>query len=265
MTGADPVLVGMIVAGLAAVVLQVSDAAGALIDASTVRDSDDPDALTRRRGRELFWALALTATLAVLIAYGVDRAARLAAGPGVGVLLLTTVAAFLVGCVGVLAVLRRERPTYARLRRDLRDRSTFTVDADELRDFEVRLERADRVRSRRPTAVFALRLLGVVLIAVATALVASEDAALLPIALVGVAAHLVAVVIALRASATHRRRLEAPRSSGRRRGRVAARRGRVDARTRPNPSARQRSGVARPGNPCARDPAREATLMADRL
>ena len=209
MTGADPVLVGMIVAGLAAVVLQVSAAAGAHIDASTVRDSDDPDALTRRRGRQLFWALALTATLAVLIAYGVDRAARLAAGPGVGVLLLTAAAAFLVGCVGVLAVLRRERPTYARLRRDLRDRSTFTVDADELRDFEVRLERADRVRSRRPTAVLALRLLGVVLIAVATALVASEDSALLPIAFVGVVVHLVAVVVALRASATYRRRLEA--------------------------------------------------------
>lgn len=209
MTGADSVLVGMIAAGLAAVVLQVSDAVGALVDASTVRDSDEPDTLTRRRGRELFWALALTATLAVLIAYGVDRAARLAAGPGVAVLLLTAFAAFVVGCVGVLAVLRRERPTYARLRRDLRDRSTFTVDADELRDFEARLERADRVRSRRPTAVLALRLLGVVLIAAATVLVARDDPALLPVVVFAVVVHLIAVVVALRASATHRRRLEA--------------------------------------------------------
>jgi hypothetical protein len=207
--GGDSVLVGMIAAGAAALVLQVSDAVGALIDASSVRDTDEPDALTRRRGRELFWALALTATLAVLVAYGVDRASRLAWGPGTGVLLVTALAAFVVGCIGVLAVLRRERPTYARLRRDLRDRSTFTVDAEELNDFEARLERADRVRNRRPTAALALRILGVMLIAVAAVLVVAEVPNLLPAAVGGAALHLVAFVIALRAAAVHRRRLEA--------------------------------------------------------
>jgi hypothetical protein len=207
--GGDSVLVGMIAAGAAALVLQVSDAVGALIDASSVRDTDEPDALTRRRGRELFWALALTATLAVLVAYGVDRASRLAWGPGTGVLLVTALAAFVVGCVGVLAVLRRERPTYARLRRDLRDRSTFTVDAEELNDFEARLERADRVRNRRPTAALALRILGVMLIAVAAVLVVAEVPNLLPAAVGGAALHLVAFVIALRAAAVHRGRLEA--------------------------------------------------------
>jgi hypothetical protein len=207
--GGDSVLVGMIAAGAAALVLQVSDAVGALIDASSVRDSDEPDALTRRRGRELFWALALTATLAVLVAYGVDRASRLAWGPGTGVLLVTALAAFVVGCIGVLAVLRRERPTYARLRRDLRDRSTFTVDAEELNDFEARLERADRVRNRRPTAALALRILGVMLIAVAAVLVVAEVPNLLPAAVGGAALHLVAFVIALRAAAVHRGRLEA--------------------------------------------------------
>jgi hypothetical protein len=207
--GGDSVLVGMIAAGAAALVLQVSDAVGALIDASSVRDSDEPDALTRRRGRELFWALALTATLAVLVAYGVDRASRLAWGPGTGVLLVTALAAFVVGCVGVLAALRRERPTYARLRRDLRDRSTFTVDAEELNDFEARLERADRVRNRRPTAALALRILGVMLIAVAAVLVVAEVPNLLPAAVGGAALHLVAFVIALRAAAVHRGRLEA--------------------------------------------------------
>jgi hypothetical protein len=208
--GGDSVLVGMIAAGAAALVLQVSDAVGALIDASSVRDTDEPDALTRRRGRELFWALALTATLAVLVAYGVDRASRLAWGPGTGVLLVTALAAFVVGCVGVLAVLRRERPTYARLRRDLRDRSTFTVDAEELNDFEARLERADRVRNRRPTAALALRILGVMLIAVVAAvLVVAEVPNLLPAAVGGAALHLVAFVIALRAAAVHRGRLEA--------------------------------------------------------
>jgi hypothetical protein len=188
--GGDSVLVGMIAVGFAALVLQISDAVGALVDASTVRDSDEPDTLTRRRGRELFWALAITAVLAVLVAYGVDRASRLAWGPGIAVLLMTALAAFVVGCVGVLAVLRRERPTYARLRRDLRDRSTFTVDADELNDFAARLERADRVRSRRPVAALVLRVLGILLIVVAAALVVSEMPTLLPAAVGGVALHL---------------------------------------------------------------------------
>ena len=209
MIGGDSVLVGLLAAGAAALALQISDAISALVDASSVRDSDEPDALTRRRGRELFWALALTATLAVLVAYGVDRAARLAWGPGLAVLLVTVLATFVVGCVGVLAVLRRERPTYARLRRDLRDRSTFTVDADELRDFDARLERADRLRSRRPTAALALRILGVVLIAVAAVLVLGEVPTLLPVAVGGVALHVVAFVVALRASAVHRGRLDA--------------------------------------------------------
>jgi hypothetical protein len=205
--GGDSVLVGLIAVGLAALVLQISDAVGALVDASTVRDSDEPDTLTRRRGRELFWALAITAVLAVLVAYGVDRASRLAWGPGIAVLLVTALAAFVVGCVGVLAVLRRERPTYARLRRDLRDRSTFTVDADELDDFTARLERADRVRSRRPVAALVLRVLGILLIVVAAALVVSEVPTLLPAAVGGVALHVAAFVVALRAAAVHRGRI----------------------------------------------------------
>ena len=209
----DPLLVGALVAGLAALVLQVSDAIGALVDAGRVRDStsedrDESDTVTRRRGRELFWTLALTATLAVLVAYGVDRATRLAWGAGVGVLLFTALAAFVVGCVGVLAVLRRERPTYARLRRDLRDRSTFTVDAAELRDFDQRLERADRVRNRRPRAALVLRILGLVLVAAATVVVAMDAPALLVAAVAGVVVHLIAFVVALRAAAIHRVRLE---------------------------------------------------------
>jgi len=210
----DSLLVGLIVAGLAALVLQVSDAIGALIDAGTVRDSavderDEPDTLTRRRGRELFWALALTATLAVLIAYGVDRAARLVWGAGVGVLLITALAAFAVGCVGVLAVLRRERRQRGDQQHDLRDRSTFTVDADELRDFEARLERADRVRARRPKAALVLRILGLLLVAAAAVLVAMDAGALLVPALVAVVLHIGALVVALRAAAVHRVRLEA--------------------------------------------------------
>ena len=209
MIGADSILVGLIAAGVAALVLQTSDAVGALLEAATVRDSDEPDTLTRRRGRELFWALAITAVLAVLVAYGVDRAARLAWGAGVAVLLVTALAAFVVGCVGVLAVLRRERPTYARLRRDLRDRSTFTVDADELAELVARLERADRVRSRRPTAALALRILGLGLVATSALLVGAELPTALPVVVAAVAVHGVAFAVALRAAAVYRDKLEA--------------------------------------------------------
>lgn len=205
----DPVFVTLVTAALAALVLQLSDAVGAVVTALTERDSDEPDALTRRRGRELFWTLALTAVLAVLVAYGADRAARLAEAPAVVILLGTALAAFAVGCVGVLAVLRRERPTYARLRRDLRDRSTFTVDADELRDFEARLERADVVRARRPRAALVLRLLGVVLV-VATAVVVSLDTPeMLVAAAIAAGLHVVAVGVALRAAVVRAARVDA--------------------------------------------------------
>ncbi len=204
----DSLLVGLLVAAIAAVALQVSDAVGALVDAATVRDSDEPDALTRRRGRELFWAIALTAVLAVLVAYGVDRAARLSGGPATLVLLLTTLAAFAVGCVGVLAVLRRELPTYARLRRDLRDRSTFTVDAAELADFDARLERADRLRTRRPRAALVLRIVGLLGVVVAGVVAVLDAPALLVPAVVALAVHVVALVVALRAAAVRRERLE---------------------------------------------------------
>ena len=205
----EPVLVALAAAAIAALVLQVSDAVGALVVAATVRDSDEPDAITRRRGRELFWTLALTAVLAVLVAFGADRAARLGGAPAVAVLLITALAAFAVGCVGVLAVLRRERPTYARLRRDLRDRSTFTVDADELREFEARLERADRVRARRPRAALVLRMLGLLLVGAAAVLLALEAPGLLVPVIVAGAVHLGALLIAVRAAAVHAGRLDA--------------------------------------------------------
>lgn len=204
----DSLLVGLLLAGGAAVVLQVGDAVGALVDASTVRDSDEPDALTRRRGRELFWTIALTAVLAVVVAYGVDRAARLAWGPGAAVLLLTALAAFAVGCVGVLAVLRRERPTYARLRRDLRDRPTATgMEPAELEEYVARLERADRVRARRPQAALVLRILGVLLVLACAVLAVLDAPGLLAVAIVAAAVHLVAFVVALRAAAVRQERL----------------------------------------------------------
>lgn len=204
----DSLLVGLLLLGAAVLVLQVSDAVGALVDAATVRDSDEPDALTRRRGRELFWTIAVTAVLAVLVAYGVDRAARLAWGPGAAVLLLTALAAFAVGCVGVLAVLRRERPTYARLRRDLRDRSTFSVEPRELAEFEARLDRADRIRATRPKAALVLRIVGLLLVVAAGVLAAIDAPGLLAIVIVAGVVHVAAFGVALRADAVRRERLE---------------------------------------------------------
>ena len=70
--------VGSVVLGL-----QIFDAIVSVIDARSVRakaeneDSDDPEKLTRTRIRELVWTLAVTAAIAVFVAFGVDSAARL--------------------------------------------------------------------------------------------------------------------------------------------------------------------------------------------
>lgn len=210
-------LAGLVFAALVVVILQTLDAVFGSIDAATVRDTDEPDAVTRTRFRELFWSLAVTATLAVLVAFGVDAAARLTVEDeqvvaGLWVLVASAVGAFLVGMVGVVAILRRERPTYARLRRDLRDRSTFTVSPDELSEFEERLERADRLRSRRPRAAIGLRVGGLVLVLVVAAVlvVISSFATEIPWwwSVLGVVVEIAAFVIAVRAGAVKRRRVE---------------------------------------------------------
>jgi hypothetical protein len=163
--------VGSVVLGL-----QIFDAVLSVIDARSVRDEDDPEKLTRNRIRELIWTLAVTAALAVLIAFGVASAARLVWDEerplfGAIVLLACGVVAFLVGLTAAVSVVRRERPTYARIRRDLRDRSSFTLDAEELADFEERFARADRVRERRSQASTLLRSIGVLVVVILSGLV----------------------------------------------------------------------------------------------
>jgi hypothetical protein len=212
------VFVGLVFAAAAALALQLANAVSAVVDAASVRDSDEPDSVTRTRLRELIWTLAVLAAVAVFIAFGIDWAARLVweddqPAWGLGVLVLTATAAFLAGSVGVVAILRRERPTYARLRRDLRDRSTFSVTPDELADFESRLERADEIRRRRPRASLALKVIGLVLVVgvggvAATALLVTGSLDAL-FYLGGVVVHVVAFVVALRAGAVHRARLDA--------------------------------------------------------
>ncbi len=194
--------VGSVVLGL-----QLFDAVLSVIDARSVRDEDDPEKLTRSRIRDLIWTIAVTAALAVLIAFGVASAARLVWDDGrplIGamVLLACGAVAFLVGLTAAIAVVRRERPTYARIRRDLRDRSSFTLDADELAEFEARFARADRVRERRSQASTLLRSIGVLVVVVLSGLVvwagiSSGDAQLIVVfgsaALLSIAAFIVTV------------------------------------------------------------------------
>lgn len=168
--------------GSVVLALQLFDAVLSVVDARSVRanaekeDSDDPEKLTRTRIRDLIWTLAVTAALAVLIAFGVASAARLVWDQerplqGAALLLACGTVAFLVGLTAAVAVVRRERPTYARIRRDLRDRSSFTLDADELADFEDRFARADRVRERRSQASTLLRSIGVLVVVILSGLV----------------------------------------------------------------------------------------------
>lgn len=211
-------LVVLVFAALVVLALQVMDAVLGSIDAATVRDTDEPDAVTRTRFRELFWSLAVTATVAVLVAFVVDGAARLIFDDaqvvaGLWVLVASAFGAFLAGMIGVVAILRRERPTYARLRRDLRDRSTFSVSADELAEFEERLERADRLRARRPRAAIVMRVAGLFLVTAVSGFfvvvgVLDGDPRLWWFA-AGAALEIVAFVIALRANAIKRVRVEA--------------------------------------------------------
>jgi hypothetical protein len=206
--------VGSVVLGL-----QIFDAIISVIDARSVRDEDEPEKLTRTRLRELIWTLAVTAALAVIVALGVDSAARLVwddERPLVGafVLLACGAVAFLIGLVAVVAVVRRERPTYARIRRDLRDRSSFTLDAEELSDFEERFARADRVRERRSQANTLLRAIGVLVVVILSGLVVWAGIAVgdpLLIAGFGAAALLsiAAFVVTVRAGAVRLTALDA--------------------------------------------------------
>jgi len=153
--------------------LMIADAVGGVIEARRARRADDdsePDTLTRVRVRELSWTVVVTAALAVIVAFGADSAARLVWDEdrpiiGASILLGLTLLSFVIGITAVVAVVRRERPTYARIRRDLRDRSSFTLERAELLEFEERLDRADRTRSRRSQAATVLRAVGVLVLA----------------------------------------------------------------------------------------------------
>jgi hypothetical protein len=205
--------------GIITLGLQIADAVSSIVDARSVRDEDEPDRLTRTRMRELTWTIAVTAAIAVFLAFGVDSAARLVWDddrPLIGAIVLVScgVVAFLVGLVAVIAVVRRERPTYARIRRDLRDRATASLEPAELEEFTLRLERADRLRERRSRAGTVLRGIGVLFVLTASAIVVAvgvlgADPRLVAGGIVGALLCIAAFVVAIRAGSVRLTALDA--------------------------------------------------------
>ena len=221
--------------------LMIADAVGAIVEVRRARHADDDgelDSLTRVRVRELSWTVVVTAALAVIIAFGVDSAARLVWNDerpivGASILLGLTLLSFLIGITAVVAVVRRERPTYARIRRDLRDRSSFTVERPELLEFEERLDRADRSRTRRSQAATVLRAVGVLVLAglaVLAALLFSTPVAFLFGA--GAVLGIAAFVVSLRARVVANAALDAVLDSQRAEVAVLLERARIPARGR---------------------------------
>lgn len=220
-----PLLIVALVLQASIVALQVGDSITLFIDARRVRDSDDPEVITRNSVRELTWTIAVTAISAVLVTFGVDVAARVLfdlSRPFVafGLLVVMAVIAFGIGTVAVLAVVRRERPTYARIRRDLRDRAILQLDAEELAAFDARLAEVDRTRARRSAAQGTLRLaalLGVLLIAVPAVVTAFAEG--IPgLGIAAIAAGVLSVaafIVAVRASVVRDEAIDAVRAAQR--------------------------------------------------
>jgi hypothetical protein len=223
--------------------LLITDAVAAVIEVRRVRDTDDdkpgePDTLTRVRARELSWTVVVTAALAVIVAFGVDSAARLVWVDdrpivGAAILLGLTLLSFVIGVSAVVAVVRRERPTYARFRRDLRDRSSFTLDRAELLEFDERLERADRSRTRRSQAATVLRAVGVLILAALTVLAAFQFTSLIAFAFgAGAVLGLAGFVVSLRARVLANTALDAVLDAQRAEVVVLLERARIPARGR---------------------------------
>ncbi|AYF96843.1 hypothetical protein [Protaetiibacter intestinalis] len=220
-----PLLVVALLLQTAILALQVGDAITGFIDARRVRDSDDPEVITRNSVRELTWTIAVTAISAVLIAFGVDAAARALfdlSQPFVALLVILAVAlvAFGIGTIAVLAVVRRDRPTYARIRRDLRDRSIMQLEEDELAVFDARLAEADRLRVRRSAAGSTLRLvalLAVLGIGLPSAIGGFAEGlpGLAVAAIVAVALSVAAFIVAVRASVVRDAAVDAVREAQR--------------------------------------------------
>jgi hypothetical protein len=204
------------------VLLMVVDAVTGSIDARRAREDDELSALSERRIRDLVWTIAITAVLAVGLAFTVDSVIRSSVNVHgdlvavFGLLVATSGVVFVVGVVGALAAVRRERPSYARIRRDLRDRESLSMEPAELRAYQVRLGRADRTRERRYSTSSLLRVVGLVIVlAVGVGTVAANGAAngvidgrLIAVAVVEVAVAIAAFVVGLRSAEVRQTAIE---------------------------------------------------------
>ncbi len=220
-----PLLVVALLLQTSILALQVGDAITGFIDARRVRDTDDPEVITRNTVRELTWTMAVAAVTAVLLAFAIDVAARVLLDdhrPLTAFLILVGVAAiaFGIGTLAVLVVVRRDRPTYARIRRDLRDRAVLQLEPEELAAFDARLAEADRSRARRSAAAPTLRLvalLAVLGIGVAAAIAAFADgeAGFAVGAIVAAALGVAAFIVAVRAAVVRQEAIDAVRAAQR--------------------------------------------------
>ncbi|MBN9140151.1 MAG: hypothetical protein J0H23_04925 [Micrococcales bacterium] len=220
-----PLLVVALILQTSILALQVGDAITGFIDARRVRDTDDPEVITRNTVRELTWTMAVAAITAVLLAFGIDVAARALLDdqrPLTAFLILLGVAAvaFGIGTLAVLVVVRRDRPTYARIRRDLRDRAVLQLDPDELAGFDARLAEADRLLARRSAAAPTLRLVALLAVlgmgvAAAIAAFAEGEVGFAVCAIVAAALSVAAFVVAVRASVVRQEAIDAVRAAQR--------------------------------------------------
>ncbi len=221
----DPLLVAAVILQTAIFGLLVGDAITQFIDARRVRDTDDPEHITRNSVRELVWSMAVAAITAVVVAFGVDVAARAvfdASRPFVAYLLIiaTALVAFGVGALAVIAVVRRERPTYARIRRDLRDRAVLHLEPAELEEFELRLADADRLRARRSAAgplIRVVALIAVIGFGIVGAIAGFADGipGLAVSAIVAGVLSIAAYLVATRAAVVRQQAIDAVRSAQR--------------------------------------------------
>lgn len=203
-------LLAALFVGGVTVLLMVVDAVTGSIEARRARDDDDLRALSERRIRDLVWTIAITAVLAVGLAFTVDSVIRSSVNVHgdlvavFGLLVATSAVVFVVGVIGALAAVRRERPSYARIRRDLRERDSLSMDPAELRAYQLRLARADRVRERRYSTSSLLRVLGLVIVLAvgvgAVAVNGTADVRLVAVAVVQVVLAIAAFVVGLRSA-----------------------------------------------------------------
>jgi hypothetical protein len=127
---------------------QVLDIVGSMFNARDATGRRAIGRLDRRRRREHFWTVPVAAAVGVLLAFGVDVAARLIFDQNqmlFGIVLLEGVAlaALLAGVVAVHRIMRPEEPTYATIRTDIVDALDQRFSDDDIDGFRAQVSAVD--------------------------------------------------------------------------------------------------------------------------